>query len=668
MPTTDPIASVALVGAGPRAAGWLERFAAARSERADPPPVTVHLVDPFPPGAGRIWRRDQSPLLKLNSMVEDVTMFTDDSCTIAGPVRPGPSLLEWVEGVRDGSIGDLRIDDPIVAAELSGLGRGDFPTRRLQSHYLDWFLRRAVDALDDGVSLVVHRDAVRAVEGDDGPQTVRLAGGGSLTVDGVVYALGHAGSDPVGDADRFSAFAARHGLDYLAPAFTADADLDAFGPGRTVAVRGFGLAAVDLLVLLTEGRGGRYSRDGDGDGGGVLRYTPSGLEPRLLIGSRRGVPYRSKISSRLVGAPPALHHLTPEVVAHLAASPERLDFRRDVWPLIARELVHGYYRELFTGHPERVRVAWPEFETALDRVGPDGDEYRALVSSAVRDQADELHLDAFDRPLDGLRFDDADVLQEWLRGHLRDDLHRRTDQGHSATLGLFTALLHALFAIAPHLAGELWTEESRRRDVVGWWPGYFSYVASGPPGHRLEELVALSEAGIVTFAGAGIRVEADDEAGVFRIGSASVAGETAVTALIDAWLPAASAETSDEPALRDLVESRAGTVRHGQVRVSEDDSRLLRPNGEPHPARWAIGPFTTAPFAGAFSRPRTNALAFRENDRVALSVLDALTAWAVRQAAAREPTASSPRTAPGTPSSAAAAVPRTTEPGALPRR
>ncbi|WP_313545917.1 FAD/NAD(P)-binding protein [Leifsonia aquatica] len=622
MPSTALPASVALVGAGPRAAGWLERFAAARSVRDDRPAATVHLIDPFPPGAGRIWRRDQSPLLKLNSMVEDVTMFTDDSCAIEGPVRPGPSLLEWVEAVRAGSLDDVRIDDPLVAAELSGVRRGDFPTRRLQSHYLDWFLRRAVAALDDGVTVVLHRDRVRAVEGVEGPQMLHLASGDSLTVDAVVYALGHAGSEPVGESAEFATFAARHSLDYLAPAFTADADLDAFGPGRTVAVRGFGLAAVDLIVLLTEGRGGRFVRD---DGAGLC-YVPSGLEPHLLIGSRRGVPYRSKISSQLVGEPPALRHLTPEVVAALAASPERLDFRDDVWPLIARELVHGYYRELFTGHPERVRIPWSAFVAELDRVGPEGGGYRALVSRALRHPDDALHLEAFDRPLDGARFDDAEAVQEWVRTHLRTDLHQRTHPDHSATLGLFTALLHALFAIAPHLAGELWTEESRRRDVVGWWPGYFSYVASGPPGHRLEELIALSEAGIVRFAGAGIRVAADEEAGVFRVGSASVPEETEVTALIDAWLPAASAETSDEPALLDLVTSGAGSVRHGQVRVSTEDSRLLRPDGSPHPARWAIGPFTTAPFAGAFSRPGTNALAFRENDRVARAVLDALTA------------------------------------------
>ena len=65
-------AAIAIVGAGPRGAGLLERLAASAPE-LHPGPLTVHLVDPYPAGAGRIWRHDQSPLLAMNSMAADVT-------------------------------------------------------------------------------------------------------------------------------------------------------------------------------------------------------------------------------------------------------------------------------------------------------------------------------------------------------------------------------------------------------------------------------------------------------------------------------------------------------------------------------------------------------------------------------------------------------------------
>lgn len=627
VPPSTP-ASVVVVGAGPRAVGWLERFAAARSVAAQRPSVVVHLIDPFPAGPGRIWRQDQSPLLKLNSMVEDVTMFTDDSCGVEGPIVPGPSLLEWVEDVREGRLRDVPVDDPAIRAEVARLRRGDFPTRRLQSHYLDWFLRRAIAGLDDGATVARHAGTVVAVDGGRDAETVRLSDGTALRADAVVYALGHTGSEPSGEAAALASFADRYGLHYQPPAFTADADLSAIRPGETVAVRGMGLAAVDLVVLLTEGRGGRFERHGDG-----LRYRPSGREPHLLLGSRRGIPYRSKISSALAGEPPALRYLTPDAVARLTREPGALDFRRDVWPLVERELLHGYYRELFTGHPDRVALPWETFRTRLEAVGIRSPEYRALLAASLRHPGDTLDLDAFDRPFAGARFATAEELQEAVRAHLADDLHRRTAPEHSATLGLFLALLHAMFALAPVAASPAWTEESRTRDLHGWWPAYFSYVASGPPGHRLEELLALSHAGIVSFAGADIAVEADEAVGAFVVSSPSVPGTTVVRTLVDAWLPAAHADRTDNAALRDLALSGAGSFRHGMLRVRPEDARVLDAAGRPHPRRWAIGPFTDAPFAGAFARPRTDALSFRENDRVAQAVVRVL-AERTRDAAA----------------------------------
>lgn len=116
------------------------------------------------------------------------------------------------------------------------------------------------------------------------------------------------------------AFAARHRLTYLPPAFTADSDLSALGPGEPVLVRGFGLAFIDLMVLLTEGRGGTYTTGADGR----PTYRPSGREPVLHVGSRRGVPYHSKIGYELSGEqPPLPRFFGPDEVDELLARPGR---------------------------------------------------------------------------------------------------------------------------------------------------------------------------------------------------------------------------------------------------------------------------------------------------------------------------------------------------------
>ena len=62
--------AIAIVGAGPRGTGLLERLAASVTELlpdlGSGALLDVHLIDPFPAGAGRIWRHAQSPLLAID--------------------------------------------------------------------------------------------------------------------------------------------------------------------------------------------------------------------------------------------------------------------------------------------------------------------------------------------------------------------------------------------------------------------------------------------------------------------------------------------------------------------------------------------------------------------------------------------------------------------------
>ncbi|CAN5273384.1 FAD/NAD(P)-binding protein [soil metagenome] len=616
-------ASVAILGAGPRGVGVIERIAANLGGASDP--LLIHLVDPHPPGAGRIWRYDQSPLLKLNSMAEDVTMFTDESSTIDGPIVPGPSLIEWAQLVRSGELPDVAVDDDLAAAELRGLEPRSFPTRRLHSYYLRWFYRRALAALPASVTVVEHESTAVAVF-DEGSQRVALANGESLDVDVVVYALGHIGAHPAPEHQSLLDFARRTGTLYVPPSFTADADLSAIEPGADVLVRGMGLAAVDLVVLLTEGRGGRFHTDA----AGALAYVPSGLEPTLHLGSRRGVPYHSKITSNLVAPRVAPKYFTAAIATALERSSERLGFIDDVFPLIAKELLHGYYHELFVGHPDRVSTSWERFAAELEGESWSSDRLRDLVTATVIDPSDRLDLEQLDRPLAGESFSSVEHLQEHLRGYIADDLVARSAPEHSATLALFYSLLYALFDLGGIIDSPKWTARARAHELPRWWLNYFSFIASGPPGHRLEELLALSRAGIVRFLGAGLQVRADSASSRFVATSASVDAPVAAGVLIDARLPETDVATTDNPALRQLVDSSIGSEERvsdgtftgttGRIRV-DASARVLGPDGAAHPRRFAIGAYTSAPFVGAFSRPRTNAVSFRENDRVARAVL-----------------------------------------------
>ena len=103
---------IVFVGAGPRAVMLLERLLATLEESA--PPLEITLVDPHPPGAGRIWRRDQSPLLKLNSMAQDVTVFTDETARSTARSAPARRSSSGPSSCATARCPTSTIDDPRV--------------------------------------------------------------------------------------------------------------------------------------------------------------------------------------------------------------------------------------------------------------------------------------------------------------------------------------------------------------------------------------------------------------------------------------------------------------------------------------------------------------------------------------------------------------------------
>ncbi|VXC31214.1 FAD-NAD(P)-binding [Arthrobacter sp. 9AX] len=627
MPANIP--AVVFVGGGPRTAGVLERLAANRAELFDGP-LEIHVVEPHVPGSGRIWRYDQHPGLLLNSMAADITMFTDSSVACEGPAGQGPNLAEWAAGVLDGSITDVPDFPRSLREQLRSLTGVSFPTRQMQSQYLEWFFRRAARSL--GRNVTVHRTTAVAIEQVVGPAAgppaylVELANGRTLRADIVVTALGHTDSRPDAASAAWADFAGRHGGYHAAPSYTTDVDYSPLGPGEDVIVAGMGLAFVDLLVLLMEGRGGRFVETHDGG----LRYLPSGREPRLWAGSRRGVPYHSKISTALRGeAPGPLRFFTAAAVNALPVQYGELDFRRDLWPLIAKEAGYGYYRELLTGSPDRAAMGWDEFSARYADLAWYSAAREALVAAAVPDAGLHLDLERLDRPFTGRSLAGHQEVQEALVAYIEHDLALRDSPDHPETQALFLALLHVYMEVGRVVPPERLNARSQQT-VHGWWHGFFSFVDSGPPPHRLRQMLALHRAGLLHFLGPDLEVAADESTGLFHAGSPRSGTSVAARALIEARLPTTTVARSLNPLLESLHKTGLGTEQQlltadgihstGKLLISAGH-QLVNAEGEPQAGLFGVGPGTSGWGAGAFARPGTNAAPFRENDALARSVL-----------------------------------------------
>ncbi len=621
--------AIAIVGAGPRGTGILERIGASAPELR-PDGLDVHLIDPYPAGAGRIWRHDQSPLLAMNSTAADVTMFTDSSVVCDGPIRPGPSFWDWSQTTPEVA--------PELVDELRAATPTTFPSRRLQSEYLGWVLRYVIEHLPAGVRAHVHRTRAIGLTEDGDTQLVHLADGSLLHVDTVVLASGHLDATPTDDELELAARAARNGLRYLPPEQTTDSDLSVIAPGETVLARGLGLAFVDLAVLLFEGRGGRFVDEGE-----HLRYVPSGAEPVLVAGSPRGAPYHSKTHYQLLGGrPPLPMFFGPDAVDALAAP---VDLRAQAWPLMAKEIAWGWYHELFVGHPELVTTSWGEFAERYAALEWDSPPMLDLIGAAVPDGRDRLDFAELDRPMEGVSAGSLEALQPLVRGRIAEDLRRHVDERHTPYLGAFVAML-SVYGETTRLAGSGALSARSQASDMGWWQSFFNAVASGPPGFRVRQLLALSRAGYLQFLGSGMWV--DVAGGEFRAGSAALDGAPPVTAtvLVDARLPDPSASRSvdglvagllrrGELSEEVLVDADGTVLRNtGQIRVRPADGAVLDGSGAVHGRRFAVGPHTTVRVAGAFTRPGMNAQSLRYNDAVARAVLGSLPRSAERASAA----------------------------------
>jgi uncharacterized NAD(P)/FAD-binding protein YdhS len=619
----SPRLEACVIGAGPRGLSVLERLCAHVRASAPDRPVQVHLVDPYPPGAGGVWRTDQSRQLLMNTVASQVSMFTDASVPV-GAREPGPSLYEWANfltlmGPFDGYDGE-------VLADVRALGPDSYPTRALNGQYLEWVFRRVVGTAPDTVTVRVYPSrAVALDDAADGTQTVRLADGTLLTgLDSVVLALGHVPAALTADQARLRAFAAAHGRTYIPPANPADVYLDGLAAAQPVVLRGLGLTFFDYLALLTVGRGGCFQR---GDNG--LVYRASGREPRLYAGSRRGVPYHARGDNQK-GADgrytPAV--LTPDVIADLRRRAP-LRFRADIWPLIAKDVETCYYAALLRARRSCGCTAERFTARYLDCAWGGARERRLLTEYKIPGEL-RWDWDRVARPYTDKRFAGVDEFRSWLLDYLRHDVADaragNVSGPRKAALDVLRDLRNEVRLLVDH--GGL-TGASHRADLDGWYTPLNAFLSIGPPIQRVEEMIALIEAGVLTVLPPGIRVGTDPDTGMFAV-SCTHSDETwQAVALVDARLPDPDLRRTVDPLLRHLLDTdqcrpyRIDSHETGGLDVTRRPFHLVDAAGRPHPHRFAYGVPTEAVHwvTAAGARPGVNSVMFGDSDAIARAVL-----------------------------------------------
>ena len=633
----SPQLRVCVIGVGPRGMSVLERLCANARQLPPDARIAVHVVDPHPPGPGQVWRTTQSDLLLMNTVSSQVTLFTDESVEMDGALEPGPSLYEWARFLTLMQPADRAegVADERTLAEARALGPDTYPTRAFYGRYLAWAFARTVRTAPPQVSIEVHpcrAVTLDDVDGDPARQQVKLEDGTTLTgLDHVVLSMGHLPIEPTAEEAELAAFAERHDLTYVRPGNPADTDLAAVPPGAVVALRGLGLNFFDHMTLLSVGRGGTFERRA-----GRLVYRPSGREPHLFAGSRRGVPYHARGENEKGAHGRHLPMvLTPAVVTALQARSKvgpGLDFRRDLWPLVAKEVETVYYATLLEGRScscdaERFRADY------LRHPWNGAGERQVLERYGLAEDGWDWHRIAF--PQAGRVFTSAEDFREWMLGYLRMDVVQAREGNVSnplkAALDVLRDLRNEIRMVVDH--GGL-TGRSHARDLDGWYTPLNAFLSIGPPTRRVEEMIALIEAGVLEVTGPHTVVRPDPDTGTFLVESDVPGSEQHAVVLIEARMPDIDMRRAADPLLRHLrvtaqcrwhtIADPGGTIHEtGGLSVTERPYHLVDAAGVPHPRRFVLGVPTESVHwvTAAGIRPAVNSVTLADSDAVALTVL-----------------------------------------------
>lgn len=614
--------SIAIIGAGPRGISVIERLAALLQEVADPPALTLHVIDDAQHGAGRIWETDQTRTLCMNTLAGAVTLFTEPGSSVAAPVVEGPHLYDWVRAIRGDDSADFPLIDehppaPAIARdfaeELANTVPQSHPSRALYGAYLSWVYDVAISRLPDGVEVVNHRQRAVAITGtsNDSHDTITLSDGTVLTAEQTVLATGWT---VPGLTQREEELAAT-GLPWIRPDNPLDQDYSQLSSGATTLVRGLGMGFFDLMALVTIDRGGRFIADDTTRSG--LRYEPSGNEPHLVVTSGRGYPYLPK--SDFGGLPPAARLTRLKRAINKLGATGSFNYDTDVWPAVVRDAYEAYYRVLSRVRPEALQLSFEDIVGYID------DTEISEIANALKEYTSEpFDLFSWINPLAGVH-GSLQQVTEHIAGRMARDIHE-------AKLGVDSPVKAALWSVsASRKPSQILGAQGRmtwesRANTFSTMMSLGQMVGSGPPLFRTQQLLALVDAGLVEFLGQ--RPQVWTQARQWVAGSESVDGEVHSPVLVDAFMHSPDFRRPSDPVFTSLGDRIRMFSQTGSPEVDPQSRRIVHADGVVDQRVHVIGIPTHGqlPDTTISPMPGTDSLMLQETDATAVDIIRNITA------------------------------------------
>ena len=528
---------ITLIGAGPRGLMLLGRLISWQRTRYPQRQLTIFLVDPYPIG-GRVWKIDQDPNLIMNTAAAQITLFTDQTVTGVGPFIAGPDLSTWALTLAaDYLDAHPEINNrSILMRQAANLGPNSYASRALYGVYQQWFFD--LQKYQAGTNIITYKQqTVNRLDKKAAGFTV-TTDQESWQTDQVVMALGNLKNSLTRDQKALHDYAQTHQLFYLEPGFPEEGDLSGIEAQSPVIIRGLGLSFFDLMSRLTEGRGGQFQKASDG----LLVYHPSGREPHIFAGSRRGFPYRAKgRNQKGPGEEWQPHFLTPQQIDAWQTHGEVSG--QTFWEALKHEAELIYYRLLL---PQR----YPEIDEAAFERDFIADPVATLGALPIAAK-DRLDWDALADPTKA--HPSGQPYQDFMRHYLRQDAQEAM---RGTKTGPLTSALEVLRdmrdPIRQLVERNLLSQDQYLDFFLRWFNSLNDFLSIGPPALRIDQLQALMGAGIVTILPPGMQIKGIDGQFLLKTPSDPKFSLQAKT-LLEARVPAVNAPTAQNPLVQQLL-------------------------------------------------------------------------------------------------------------------
>ncbi|GAA1988432.1 FAD/NAD(P)-binding protein [Kitasatospora viridis] len=573
---------IAIVGSGPRGLAVAERLAARLAQHPPRQEVSISLVDKVQVGSGRVWRTTQDECFLMNTACGEVTMYSGPAQGGRARAGAGPTLAEWW-----------------AEEEPDYPGPGGYASRALYGRYLQSFLDAIESSLPPAAQLQRVVGEVVSIERLGDCYELVFDDGRRLTADRVVLSTGHPVPELSGHQAALDAFATgRPWTRYVRGDSAADMPLAGIAPDRSVAVLGMGLSFYDVAAALTTGRGGRFEEDGRGS----LTYLPSGREPRLIAGSRSGVPMPAR--GRNQKSPQwrytARLFTAPRIAALRESGP--LDFRSEVWPWLDAEMQLVYHAtavRLLCGTAAE-RAFTDRVVRQVERTGAPAAELARAEAQRLGAHPPALDVAALARPFAGRRFAGPEEFTPALVKLLEDDVAQAELGNHSGPLKAALDVLRDVRGTIRRAVDHGGLTAASHEEFLTRFVPMSSFLAAGPPIVRLRQTRALIEAGVLDVVGPAARFDTDPATGSFTIASDQVSESLRhCDLLIDARVPEADLARDRAPLSRQLASGGVVTewanthgrrpLRTGGIRVTAATHHPVGADGTPDTGLYVLG-------------------------------------------------------------------------------